>query len=78
MNDVLKRDGPGPDFILEEGEDCVWIAVDNIAVYVRRTDEGVAVSLYPKARVLDDELAGTWALFSEAEDDEDDNPPDTE
>ena len=55
------------DYLLKPVENSVWITIDNISVYLRRTDEGVAVSLYPKGREMDDEIVGTWALFSEAE-----------
>ncbi len=64
---VLSRDGEENDYILEEGAPSCWISVDNISVYVRRTDEGVAVDLYPIGLEMEDALVGTWALFSEAE-----------
>ena len=55
------------DFRLRDDCDSLWITINNISVYLKRTDEGVAVSLYPKGREMDDEIIGTWALFSEAE-----------
>jgi hypothetical protein len=81
-SEALEKDGvEGWDYILHPEVECVWITVNNISVYVRRTDEGVAVSLYPKGRECDDEICGTWCLYSEAEaeeeEDEDDNPSDT-
>lgn len=44
----------------------VWITVGNISVYVRRTDEGVVIDLYPAAREVDECLGSTYAYFSEA------------
>ena len=41
--------------------------MNNVSVYVRRTDEGVAVDLYPKGDEMEDAICGTWCLFSEAE-----------
>ena len=55
------------DFILKEEAQSVWITVNNISVYVRRTDEGVAVDLYPNRMEMEDSLCGTWALFGEAQ-----------
>lgn len=60
-------DDQGTDFILEEDATSCWITIDNISVYVRRTDEGVAVDLYPLGQEMEDALVGTWALFSEAQ-----------
>lgn len=71
---LLKDDRDGIDYTLHKDADCVWIRINNIAVYLRRQDEGVAVSLYPTGREMDEELAGTWALYTEAEDDEDYHP----
>lgn len=54
------------DFILKEEATSVWITVDNMSVYVRRTDEGVAVDIYPRGMETDDSIVGTWCLKSEA------------
>lgn len=36
------------DYTLNEGYDSCWITVDNVSVYIRRTDEGdVIVELLP-------------------------------
>lgn len=71
MNGNLKQDS-FTDYTLKDCADSVWITIHNISVYLRRTDEGVAVSLYPVGREMDDEIVGTWALFAEAD------PPDEE
>lgn len=61
------------DYELQDGERSVWVTVDNISVYIIRTDEGVVVDLYPRGREADDPTLGsTWALFAEAD------PPDEE
>lgn len=62
----LRHDGCN-DYTMLAVENSAWITINNISVYLRRTDEGVAVALYPRGRELDDEIVGTWALFSEAE-----------
>lgn len=68
MSNALKREGES-DYVLRKKHDSVWITINNISVYVRRTDEGVAVDLYPKGDEMEDSMCGTWALFSEAEPD---------
>ena len=48
-------------------EQSVWITVDNISVYVRRTDEGVVVDLYPLGEEATESLASCYAYFNEAQ-----------
>lgn len=48
----------------------VWIGVENLSVYIKRDDEGVAVDLYARGAEDRDSLAATYALYAEAEDDE--------
>lgn len=55
------------DFILKEEAQSVWITIDNLSLYVRRTDEGVAVDIYPKGMEMEDSIVGTWCLRSEAQ-----------
>jgi hypothetical protein len=57
------------DFVLEESAPSVWILVDNISVYVRRSTSGeaVAVDMYPLGMEMDDPICGTWSTFQEAE-----------
>lgn len=64
---VLSRYEGETDYLLEPGATSCWITVDNISVYIVRTDEGVVVDLYAKGRESDESLAGTWALNQEAE-----------
>ena len=76
MNGVLTQDDrfdvivggsdDGTDYTLDPDATSVWITVDNISVYIVRTDEGVSVDLYAKGREEDESLAGTWALHQEA------------
>jgi hypothetical protein len=65
---------PQSDYILKEGERSCWIQVNNIAVHIARTDEGVSVDLYPAGSEMNDSLAGTWLLFQEAVLEEDESP----
>lgn len=71
MKEALSLDTPeGVDYTLHPEATSCWITVDNISVYIVRTDEGVVVDLYPKGREAEDPaLAGTYAFFTEAEDD---------
>jgi hypothetical protein len=58
----------GGDYLLEEGS-C-WITVGNLSVYVKKDDEGVSVDIYPLRDENSDLIAGTYALFSEAGEEE--------
>jgi hypothetical protein len=72
MAGVLRRTDPWDDFcsdyVLDEDATSCWITVNNISVYVRRTDEGVVVDLFPLGHENDDpSLATAYAFFEEAE-----------
>lgn len=66
MMGALRQEGEN-DYLLEEDYKSCWITVGNISVYVVRGDEGVAIDLYPLGQEMYDPIVGTWALFSEAE-----------
>jgi len=63
---TLEENEGGTDYILDPEARSVWITVDNLSVYIVRTDEGVSVDLYPKGREGDTSIASTWALRQEA------------
>ena len=63
---ILYNDGDESDWTLAEEARSVWITVDNISVYIVRTDAGVSVDLFAKHRECDEPLAGTWALQQHA------------
>lgn len=56
------------DILLPDDQTSLWVTVNNISVYVVRTDEGVCVDLYAKEAEDMDEahLAGCYAFFEEA------------
>lgn len=58
------------DYDLVARHKSVWITVGNISVHVIRTDEGVAVDLYPAGRETDDALASAYAFASDAIEDD--------
>jgi len=61
----LKQDGKGGrDYILT-GESA-WVTVGAISVYIKKTDEGVVVDLYPTGDEMNDSIASTYAFFDEA------------
>jgi len=55
------------DYTLSPPHESCWITVDTVSVYIRRTDEGVAIDLFPKGREMNDSLAGAWTTFAEAD-----------
>lgn len=62
----LIHDGEN-DYTLADCEVSCWITVDNISVYVMRTDEGVAVDLFPVGLEADGAITSTYAYYDEAE-----------
>ena len=58
------------EYTLKEGQGSCWITVQNISVYIQRTDDGVAVDLWPlNLEHRDLSVTGTWLTFAEAEED---------
>lgn len=45
--------------------DSCWIGVDNLSVYIKRTDEGVVLDVFARGRETDDAIASTYAYFAE-------------
>lgn len=68
IHDSLVRSGDG--YALAPGDSSTWITIGNLSVYVRRTDEGASVSIYPAGDEGGESLAETYAHFSEAESEE--------
>ena len=62
-----KNKDQNTEYTLKEAYPSCWVTVNNISVYIVRTDEGVVVDLY--ALGCEDEQASigsTWAMFQEA------------
>jgi hypothetical protein len=68
---LIAEKGPA-EYKLRPDVDSVWITVDKFSVYVRRTDEGVVVDIYPLDRENEEAIAGTYAFTEEALDDMED------
>ena len=78
MDGSLVQDAPGEnDYTLKAGETSCWITVDDLSVYVVRTDEGVVVDIFPRWEEAEDPIASTWALNDEGRN-EDNSPHRTE
>ena len=58
------------DYELPAGQTSVWVGVDGFSVYIQRTDEGVVVDIYAKAREMDEAIASTWAHVNDLEQEE--------
>jgi hypothetical protein len=63
---ALKQTEGDIDYELNQEYQSCWITVNNISVYVRRGDEGVAVALFPVQREAEEPIAATWATFPDA------------
>lgn len=63
----IQLDG-NADAVLAPDAMSVWIEVRNIAVYIRQADDRVAVDLYAVGAEDREALASTWALYAEADD----------
>jgi len=57
----------GDDYILPEDKTSVWITVNTLSVYIRRTKDGVVVDLFPLDGERGAALASASARFAEAE-----------
>lgn len=58
---------PG-EYVLAEGHEAVWVTVDNLSAHLRRTDEGLSMSIYPLGQKDSESLAETFAFFNEGPD----------
>ena len=67
--EALKKVGDSDtDYVLNEDYTSCWITVNNVSVYIQRTDEGVAVDLWPLGMEDKDlSIGGTWITFAEAQ-----------
>jgi hypothetical protein len=56
------------DYRMKDDAETAWVLVRNIAVYIKKVDEGVAVDLYVATHEDDDEglLSSAHALFADA------------
>lgn len=53
------------DYRLPPEQDSVWIEVDSLVCYVRRTDEGVVVDIFANGQEMENAIASTYAFFEE-------------
>jgi hypothetical protein len=56
----------GVDYTLRQTEKSVWISVNNLSVYIKREDEGVAVDIFPKGREGEQPIASTYGFYDDA------------
>jgi hypothetical protein len=63
---IKEQDNSDTDYILNPDYPSCWITVDNVSVYIQRTDEGVIVDLYAKGQECGELLTSTYASFEEA------------
>lgn len=56
------------DYILTEG--AAWFSVSGFAIRIHTTDEGVAVDIYKDGKENENAIAGSYAFFSELENDD--------
>ncbi len=63
---VLRADACDEYTLVASKQSSVWVTVENISVYIKKDDEGVAVDLFPTGQEDGESLAGTWALYQDA------------
>jgi hypothetical protein len=61
------------EYTLNKDAGSCWITIGNISVHLKRQDEGVAVDLFGRG-AEGESIAGTWALYQEAEGNPDNVP----
>jgi len=57
------------DYTLPSEQNSVWITVENLSVYVHKTDEGVVVDILPRGDEMSESIASTYAFWTEVPDD---------
>ena len=55
------------DYVMPPDVTSVWIAVDNISVWICRSNEGVVVSLFPCGREMEDAMSTAYLEYTDAE-----------
>jgi hypothetical protein len=55
------------DYVFQPEAIGCWVEINNISVYLVRTNEGVFVDLYPIGKENGEPLTSTYASFAEAE-----------
>ena len=53
------------DYVLDPAAQSCWVTVDHFSVYIKRTDEGVAVDIYPLGDECAEPIASTYAFTTE-------------
>jgi len=65
LSGELQREADGHGYLLRSEANCAWVTVDNAAVAIKRTDEGVVVDIFPLGVEDADSVAGTYAYSAE-------------
>lgn len=60
------RDTQLKDWCYDLVDGAAWLNVNNFAIRIQTTDEGVVVDMYPKDTDTRDSIASAYAFFSEA------------
>lgn len=61
----LEAGGGASDYILKGTN--VWIIVDNVSIFIHRTNEMVGVDIYPHGNEVGDGIASTYVPFNKVE-----------
>lgn len=62
----LMCEGEAADFLLVPDAPSAWVRIDNIAVHLRRTEDGVIVELFPSGAEDEEALASCHEFFQDA------------
>jgi len=65
---------PSDDYVMTENS--IWVTVENLSVYIHKTDEGVVVDIYPVGQEMDNSIVSTYAFFNEGVSSDDDEEED--
>lgn len=65
---ALVEDQDPSDYILT-GKSC-WVTVENVSVWIRKTDEGVLVEMYPHLGEMMPPIMSSYVSYDEAETEE--------
>lgn len=67
---LIKDEGDGNDYTLQEDETSCWITVGNTSIYIRNEGSFLGVDVYARHRECDEPLSAIWLRQPEPATDE--------
>jgi hypothetical protein len=75
---LVLEEGAETDYVLAGGVGSFWVKIQDLALYIRTTDEGVVVDIFGDQQEDLDAVASTYAYFGEGNGSEEEDEADEE